>query len=77
MIIRFYNMTHNIPGKGQGEVCLVLNGSVCVSSNSGDRHLTPSGGVLEEVCLHADGMSLARPPPIGRIRRQGCTRLAA
>lgn len=77
MIIRFYNMTHNIPGKGLGEVCPVVDGSRYVSSKTGGRYLASLSGELGEVCLHADGMSLARPPPSGRFRRQGCTRLAA
>lgn len=78
MAIRFRNdETYDIPVEGKGMVCPVLNGSVYVSSSSGYRHLTPSGGELGEVCLHDDGMSLARPPPSGRIMRQGCTRLAA
>lgn len=75
--MRFYNVTLKCSVKGLGEVCPVLNDSGYVSSNSGDRHHTSLCWELGEVCLHAAGMSLARPPPSGRIRRQGCTRLAA
>jgi hypothetical protein len=77
MLMRFYNVTLKCSVKGLGEVCPVVDGSRYVSSKSGGRYLASLSGELGEVCLHADGMSLARPPPSGRIRRQGCTRLAA
>lgn len=46
-----------------GMVCPVLNASVCVSSSSGDRHLTPSCEELGEVCLHDDRLWSTRAPP--------------
>ena len=63
MIIRFYNMTHNIPGKGQGEVCPVVDGSRYVSSKTGGRYLASLSGELGEVCLHADRLWSVRAPP--------------
>lgn len=64
MAIRFRNdETYDIPVEGKGMVCPVLNDSGCVSSSSGDRHLTPSGGELGEVCLHTDRLWSVRAPP--------------
>lgn len=47
MLMRFYNMTHNIPSKGQGEVCLHTDRLWSVRAPPEEMMVSSATGVWE------------------------------